>query len=112
MNIKIKKWKLKNKEKQMKNEKWKMKSKNKKSKNKKSKKWSEKWMLSKNLSKFLLNFQNDQRKSTMNSLNLTTPSLPHEKPEKRQQETHFGAKYVFASHLPLPVEVAYKKAYR
>ena len=47
MNMKIKKWKLKNKVKQMKNEKRKMKSKNKKSKNIKSEKWSEKWMLSK-----------------------------------------------------------------
>ena len=69
-------------------------------------------MLAKNFWKSLLNFQNDHRKSTMNSLNLTTPSLPSEKPEKRQWETHFSAKYVFASHLPLPVEVAYKKAYR
>ena len=69
-------------------------------------------MLAKKFWKFLLNFQNDHRKSTMNSLNLTTPSLPSEKPEKRQWETHFGAKYVFASHLPLPVEVADKKAYR
>ena len=49
---------------------------------------------------------------TMNSLNLTTSSLPSEKPKKRQWETHFSAKYVFASHLLLPVEVAYKKAYR
>ena len=62
--------------------------------------------------KFLLNFKNDHRKSTMNSPNLTTPSLPSEKPEKLKPETHFGAKYVFASYLPLPVEVAYKKAYR
>ena len=69
-------------------------------------------MIAKKFWKFLLNYQNDHRKSTMNSLNLTTPSLPSEKPEKRQWETHFGAKYVFASHLPLPVEVAYKKAYR
>ena len=48
----------------------------------------------------------------MNSLNLTTPSLSSEKPEKRQLETQIGAKYVFASHLPPPVEVAYEKAYR
>ena len=51
----------------------------------------------------------------MNSPNLTTPSFPSkkpEKPEKLKPETHFGAKYVFASYLPLPVEVAYKKAYR
>ena len=69
-------------------------------------------MLAKIFWKFLLNFQNDHRKSTMNSLNLTTPTLPNRKPEKRQWETHFGAKYVFASRLPLPVEVADKKAYR
>ena len=69
-------------------------------------------MLVKKLLKFLLNFKNDHRKSTMNSLNFTTPSLPSEKPEKLKPETHFGAKYVFASHLPLPVEVADKKAYR
>ena len=69
-------------------------------------------MQAKKFWKFLLNFQNDHRKSTMNSLNLTTPSLPSEKPEKRQWETHFSAKYVSASYLPLPVEVAYKKAYR
>ena len=41
--------------------------------------------------KFLLNFRNDHRKSTINDLNLTTPLLPNEKPEKRQWETHFGA---------------------
>ena len=70
------------------------------------------FLLSKKIWKLLLNFLNDHRKSTMNSLNLTPPSLPSEKLEKRQWETHFGAKYVFASHLPLPVEVAYKKAYR
>ena len=69
-------------------------------------------MLEKKFWKFLLNFKNDHRKSTMNSPNLTTPSLPCEKPEKLKPETHFGAKYVFASYLPLPVEVAYKKAYR
>ena len=45
--------------------------------------------------KSLLNFQNDHRKSTMNSLNLSTPSLPNEKPEKRQWETHFSAKIRF-----------------
>ena len=33
-------------------------------------------MLAKIFWKFLLNFQNDYRKSTMNSLNLTTSSLP------------------------------------
>ena len=57
-------------------------------------------MLAKTFWKFLSNFQNDHRKSTMNSLNLTTPSLPSEKPEKPEKlipETHFGAKYVFAS---------------
>ena len=69
-------------------------------------------MLAKKFWNFLSNFQNDHGKSTMNSLNRTTPLLPSEKPEKRQWETHFGTKYVFASHLPLPVEVAYKKAYR
>ena len=69
-------------------------------------------MLAKKFWKSLLNFQNDLRKSTMNSLNLTSPSLPSEKPEKCQWETHFGAKCVFASHLPLPVEVADKKAFR
>ena len=40
------------------------------------------------------------------------PPLPPTPPEKLKPETHFGAKYVFASHLPLPVEVADKIAYR
>ena len=69
-------------------------------------------MLVKKFWKFLLNLKNDHRKSTMNFPNLTTPSLPSEKPEKLKPETHFGAKYVFACNLPLPVEVADKKAYR
>ena len=32
--------------------------------------------------------------------------------QKLKPETHFDAKSVFASHLPLPVKVAEKKAYR
>ena len=32
--------------------------------------------------------------------------------QKLKPETHFDAKSVFASHLPLPVKVADKKAYR
>ena len=67
---------------------------------------------SKKILKIFTKFSKYHNKSAMNYLNLTATSLPSEKPKQRQWETHFGAKYVFASHQPLPVEVAYKKAYR